>query len=51
MDDQEQADIEASFSPTAYADKDFVDVNDWFDYEITADLGNFCLVLPGNLLQ
>jgi hypothetical protein len=33
VDDQEQADIEASFSPVSYSAEDFVDVTDWFDHE------------------
>jgi hypothetical protein len=30
VDDQEQAEIEATFSPASYTDEDFVDVTDWF---------------------
>jgi hypothetical protein len=33
VDDEEQADIEANFSPSDYDDKDFIDVTDWFDNE------------------
>lgn len=33
VDDEEQADIEASFSPNGYEDKDFIDVTDWFSDE------------------
>ena len=31
VDDEEQAEIEASFSPEAYPDLDFVDITTWFD--------------------
>ncbi|MGG6241537.1 hypothetical protein ACQ4N7_23165 [Nodosilinea sp. AN01ver1] len=33
VDDDEQSDIEASFSPEDYNDEDFVDVTDWFGDE------------------
>jgi len=33
VDDEEQADIEASFSPSDYKDKDFIDVTGWFGDE------------------
>ncbi|MBE9160456.1 hypothetical protein IQ265_27075 [Nodosilinea sp. LEGE 06152] len=33
VDDEEQADIEASFSPSDYEDKDFIDVTGWFGDE------------------
>lgn len=33
VDDEEQADIEANFSPSDHNDKDFIDVTDWFDNE------------------
>ena len=31
VDDEEQAEIEASFSPAEHPDSDFVDITDWFD--------------------
>ncbi|MEL6401983.1 MAG: hypothetical protein AAFR26_23360 [Cyanobacteria bacterium J06626_4] len=31
VDDEEQAEIEASFSPQAHPDSDFVDITAWFD--------------------
>ena len=33
VDDEEQADIEASFSPSDSKDKDFIDVTGWFGDE------------------
>jgi hypothetical protein len=30
VDNQEQAEIEASFAPDHYSDEDFVDITDWF---------------------
>ncbi|NEQ98006.1 MAG: hypothetical protein F6K30_15025 [Cyanothece sp. SIO2G6] len=33
IDDNEQAEIEAQFSPTEYNDDDFLDVTDWFSRE------------------
>ncbi|MGB3203327.1 MAG: hypothetical protein WBA99_20650 [Nodosilinea sp.] len=33
VDDDEQTDIEANFSPSDYEDKDFINVTDWFDDE------------------
>ena len=36
VDDEEQADIEASFSPARYQDEDFVDITDWFENESQA---------------
>lgn len=33
VDDEEQADIEANFSPSDYDDEDFIDVTDWFGDE------------------
>ena len=32
VDDDEQAEIEAQFSPTDHSDDDFIDVTDWFDH-------------------
>ncbi|MBE9141046.1 hypothetical protein IQ254_28255 [Nodosilinea sp. LEGE 07088] len=37
VDTQEQADIEASFSPADYEDEDFVDITHWFDDENQAE--------------
>jgi hypothetical protein len=31
VDDEEQAEIAASFSPADHPDSDFVDITDWFD--------------------
>ena len=31
VDDEEQVEIEASFSPAEHPDSDFVDITDWFD--------------------
>lgn len=31
VDDEEQAEIEASFSPAEHPDSDFVDITAWFD--------------------
>jgi hypothetical protein len=31
--DEEQAEIEASFSPAEHPDSEFVDVTDWFNHE------------------
>ncbi|PSR17924.1 hypothetical protein C8255_10155 [filamentous cyanobacterium CCP3] len=36
VDDQEQAEIAASFSPGDYQAEDFADVTDWFDDESQA---------------
>jgi hypothetical protein len=33
VDNEEQAAIAASFSPTDHPDTDFVDITDWFDHE------------------
>ena len=33
VDDEEQAEIEASFSPADHAEEDFVDITDWFSHE------------------
>ena len=33
VDDQEQAEIEARFSPADYSDEDFIDVTKWFEDE------------------
>ncbi|MGB3308144.1 MAG: hypothetical protein WBG32_18440 [Nodosilinea sp.] len=33
VDDEEQADIEANFSPRDYEDTDFIDVTGWFGDE------------------
>jgi hypothetical protein len=33
VENEEQAEIEASFSPDDYSDTDFVDVTNWFDHE------------------
>ena len=33
VDDEEQTDIEASFSPSDYEDGDFIDVTHWFGDE------------------
>lgn len=33
VDDEEQAEIEASFSPVDHPDNDFVDITTWFDDE------------------
>lgn len=33
VDDEEQAEIEATFSPTSCTDDDFIDVTDWFVHE------------------
>ncbi|WP_008315361.1 hypothetical protein [Leptolyngbya sp. PCC 6406] len=37
VDTQEQAEIEASFSPIDYSDEDFVDITHWFDHENQAE--------------
>jgi len=37
VDDEEQAEIEAQFSPANYNDKDFIDVTDWFNHEHQAE--------------
>jgi hypothetical protein len=36
VDDQEQAEIEASFTPSDYQAEDFIDVTSWFDDESQA---------------
>ena len=36
VDDQEQAEIEASFTPGDYQAEDFIDVTSWFDDESQA---------------
>jgi hypothetical protein len=36
VDNQEQAEIEANFSPDHYSDGDFVDITDWFGDESQA---------------
>jgi len=36
VDDDEQADIVAKFSPTDYADQEFIDVTHWFENESQA---------------
>jgi hypothetical protein len=36
VDNQEQAEIEASFSLARYSDEDFVDITDWFGDESQA---------------
>jgi hypothetical protein len=33
VDNEEQAAIEATFSPTDHPDTDFVDITNWFDHE------------------
>lgn len=33
VDNEEQAEIEASFSPADHPDIDFVDITNWFDHE------------------
>jgi hypothetical protein len=33
VDNEEQAEIEAAFSPADHPDADFVDITSWFDYE------------------
>jgi hypothetical protein len=33
VDDEEQAEIETSFSPADHAEEDFVDITDWFSHE------------------
>ena len=33
VDNEEQAAIEASFSPTDHPDTDFADITNWFDHE------------------
>ncbi|MGB3495939.1 MAG: hypothetical protein WBA57_24635 [Elainellaceae cyanobacterium] len=33
VNDEEQAEIEASFSPTEHPDSEFVDITDWFNRE------------------
>ena len=33
VDDEEQAAIEASFSPADHPETDFVDITNWFDHE------------------
>jgi len=35
-DDQEQAEIESSFSPADHQAEEFIDVTDWFDHESQA---------------
>ncbi len=37
VDPQEQADIEASFSPADHSDEDFVDITHWFNDESQAE--------------
>lgn len=37
VDAQEQAEIEASFSPADYGNEDFVDITHWFDHENQAE--------------
>ncbi|MEM9216340.1 MAG: hypothetical protein AAGD25_18580 [Cyanobacteria bacterium P01_F01_bin.150] len=32
IDDDEQAEIEAQFSPEDHSDDDFIDVTEWFDH-------------------
>ena len=32
VDDEEQAEIEASFSPAVHPDSDFVDITGWFEH-------------------
>jgi len=36
VDDEEQAEIEASFSPADHAEENFVDITDWFSHESQA---------------
>jgi hypothetical protein len=33
VNDDEQAEIEASFSPAEHPDSEFVDITDWFNHE------------------
>ena len=37
VDTQEQAEIEASFSPADHSDEDFVDITHWFEHENQAE--------------